>query len=610
MIQKINVAQTQNQIMNKNKKETPLTDSVKVEGNFTSFSKEACNALKAQISFAGSTNETTNGIEVGTVENEQSIKARFTGQNRVPDKFVFEGKKYDIVSNPIENGRSIEILNKNGEAIISGKISNNIDPNTQIEFNVAKHAPEIKIIKDDSTIQLFEGSSIKSTKDKFEFTYPGKYSYFNYGENKVASDKISFKGNYASLLCKKDASLKAINDAKNVPFVVAGKEWEKMAKDEPSVVTLTGGFGTRFANMTDANSNKPSFVMPNGQSLAGAAFDLAKNGQALKSLDSITYLNQVNEANPSLSANLVEDGDTVLDMPAFASDGGAVINSILEGNIPKDKPLVILNADTITNIDISQTYNKLKTLKNAALVIPCYPVSETRAKSFGLMEAGRLADEEGSRELTSFVEKPKFPGQDAQGAMIKGEYVNGEQAYRGNPGIYLFNDTVLQNLDLVLETASEIALQKKQVQASQAGKEIPTSLGAGEFSASTFLGNAFVPAVVKLCKEGRLKDKDGNEMKTYIVPMTTTTGEQAVWDDVGSAEAFVRNCQDIAYETESKGTSGKNKYYGIRGLEDFRESAIIEDGVIFASPSDKENFEAKHAQDYRIKGNVFIRSGN
>ena len=45
-------------------------------------------------------------------------------------------------------------------------------------------------------------------------------------------------------------------------------------------------------------------------------------------------------------------------------------------------------------------------------------------------------------------------------------------------------------------------------------------------------------------------------------------------------------------------------------LEDFIESAIIEDGVIFASPADKESFEAKHAQDYRIKGNVFIKSGN
>ena len=610
MIQKINVAQVQNQVMNKSKKETPLTDSVKVEGNFTSFSKEACNALKAQISFAGSKNEATNGIEVGTVENEQSIKARFTGPNRVPDKFVFEGKKYDIVSNPIENGRSIEILNKEGKSIIEGKISNNIDPNTQIEFNVAKHAPEIKIIKDDSTIQLFEGSSIENTNGEFEFKYKGKYSYFNYEENKVATNEISFKGNYASLLCKKDASVKAINDAKNVPFVVKGKECEQMAKDKPTVVTLTGGFGTRFANMTDANSNKPSFVMPNGQSLAGAAFDLAKNGQALKSLDKITYLNQVNEANPSLSANLVKDGDTVLDMPAFASDGGAVINSILEKNIPTDKPLVILNADTITNIDISQTYNKLKTLKNAALVIPCYPVSETRAKSFGLMEAGESADTEGSTELISFNEKPKNPAEDAKGAMIKGEYVDGEQAYRGNPGIYLFNDAVLQNLDLVLDTAAEIALEKKQKQAKEAGKEIPTSLGAGKFSASTFLGNAFVPAVVKLCQEGRLKDKDGNEMRTYIVPMTTTTGEQAVWDDVGSAEAFVRNCQDIAYETESKGTSGENKYYGIRGLEDFRKSAIIEDGVIFASPTDKENFKKYHAEDYTIKGNVFIRSGN
>ena len=74
MIQKINVGQIQNQAMNKSKKEAPLADSVKVKGNFTNFSNEACNALKAQISFAGSANKATNGIEVGTVENEQSIK--------------------------------------------------------------------------------------------------------------------------------------------------------------------------------------------------------------------------------------------------------------------------------------------------------------------------------------------------------------------------------------------------------------------------------------------------------------------------------------------------------------------------------------------------------
>ena len=42
------------------------------------------------------------------------------------------------------------------------------------------------------------------------------------------------------------------------------------------------------------------------------------------------------------------------DSDLSASDGGAVVKGILDGSIPKDKPLIILNADTITNVDVSK----------------------------------------------------------------------------------------------------------------------------------------------------------------------------------------------------------------------------------------------------------------
>ena len=51
--------------------------------------------------------------------------------------------------------------------------------------------------------------------------------------------------------------------------------------------------------------------------------------------------------------------------------------------IRNDKDTVILNGDIFTNADISRVYHALKTLPDAALVIPYYPVNPERAKALG-----------------------------------------------------------------------------------------------------------------------------------------------------------------------------------------------------------------------------------
>lgn len=572
--------------------------------------KNTVTALKAQISFGNGLDNAENSKGIKVI-NESSILATLNGQDRIKDNMFFSTGVYEIKSTSKGDKRNI-VITKNDEPIVEGFISKKLDKNTKIEFKAAKHKPEIKLTLDDgTTIQLLEGSKIADKKGNFELRYPGKYSVYENGEKtarqvlSATASNISFKGNYTSLLCKKDATVKATNNAKDIPFITSGVHYETVKNDDPTFAVLAGGFGTRFANMAVGEENKPSFVMPNGHSILSSAYDLVKNATAASGLGNITYLEQNAKETPAVSEGLVSPEDTVIPMRAFESDGGAIINAVLEGKIPTDKPLIVLNADTITNVDVSQAYEKLKTLRNAAIVIPKFPVSETRAKSFGLMKAGSMVDKQGSMELLEFIEKPKNPSKDAVGAMIQDKKVDGEQAYYGNPGIYIFNKEVLQNIKTILPVAEEIALKKAQDAARKEGKEIPTEL-KDPFSSSTFLGNAFVPAVVKLCNEGVLKTAEGNKMKTYMVPMLTTTEKEAYWDDIGAAEAFVHVCQDIAFETKSTGTGSSNKFFGIRGIEEFANSVDISKGIVYASPNDRENFEARHAHKFEIAGDTYI----
>lgn len=591
--------------------------------NFDYMDKSAANAIKANISFG--LNFVDNrippkGINIGTIEKQLAMNVVLNGENRIGDNTdyyyseVIDKKKHNFLVKSSKEGdkRNVVIL-QDDKIVMEGSIKDSLKNGTKIEFKTAKHKPEVKVTLDDGTsIQLLEGSRLEANDGSFELRNPGKYSVIEDGEKVTkhvlpqSTNDISFTGNITSLLCKKDATIKATNASRELPFIVSGVYHEEVAQDDPTFAVLAGGFGTRFDNMTSGSVNKPSFVMPNGQSILSSAYDLVKNATAAQKMDKIVYLEQVDDKNGAANHKLVDSKDKIRRMNAFASDGGAIMNAVMKGDIPKDKPLVILNADTITNVDISQVYHKLKTLDNAAMVIPSYPVSETRAKSFGLMAAGEIADEQGSNKLIDFVEKPKDPKKDAVKAMIVGKEVNGEQAYNGNPGIYLFNKEVLQNLDMVLEKAQEIALRKNQDKARSLGHEIPTSL-KDAYSSSTFLGNAFVPAVVELCQEGKLLDENGNAMNTYMVPMLTATEKQAYWDDIGAAEAFVHVCQDIAFETEKNGSTAKNSFYGVRGIQEFADSVDLQAGIVYASPKDKENFEAFHSDEFSIQGDSYIK---
>ncbi len=526
------------------------------------MSKSAADALRAQVSF-GSTHAILNSKNIQISPSE-----------------------YDVETEEKKHGKEFDIK-KGDKTIARGFIGKSMSDKVTVEFNSAKHAPEVKITfnEDGRTIQMFEGSILKAgEKDNALFIeLPGKYETVD-GQQKT-SKPVSFKGTTVSLLCKKDSTIKATEDSRDAAHIEDGLFSEEVKADDPNFVVLAGGFGTRFANMTAADQNKPSFVMPNGLSILSSAYDLIKNSTAQDTLGNITYLEQNSDENPAVTKGLVPSRDNLIPMEAFGSDGGAVVRGILDGSISKDKPLIILNADTLTNVDISQAYHCLNKIENAGLVIPRYKVSETRAKSFGLMSAGEKVQD--CFVLDKFVEKPEDPKTMAKGAMVAGEKVNGEQAYYGNPGIYIFGKEVVNMMHEIVEEAM----------ANAEGCDFGNAKVTG-------LGKTIVPTIVKLCNEGKIKNADGTELKAYMAPMVTVEGKDAYWDDIGTAEAFVHTTQQIAYETKRNGLEN-NKFIGIRGLKDFRNSVDTKTGVCFASPQVKADFKAAHS-DIKIEGDAYI----
>ncbi|MBQ8847981.1 MAG: hypothetical protein IJ003_03465 [Candidatus Gastranaerophilales bacterium] len=546
-----------------------------VQSNATNsvlMSKDAVNALKSQVAFGAA----VQSVQVGIVEDTPTAHVILNGTNKTNTS--------DIVVNTkeVNGGKKFE-AKKGGAVVAKGFISSKLDNKVIVEFNSAKHQPELKVtLEDGQTIQMFQGSSLEAYDGSLKLQMPGDYS--NVKGKKVIKDTIPFTGTTVSLLCKKDSTVNATNADKNTPAIKVGNYAQEVRQQDPSFVVLAGGFGTRFGNMTSPEQNKPSFVMPNGASILSAAYDLNRNATGRDTLGQITYLEQTNGKYPKVSEGLLSSDDKVVTMNAYSSDGGAVVRAILDGSIPKDKPLIILNADTITNIDVSEAYHYLNKLDDAGMVIPRYKVSETRAKSFGLMSAGNQVDD--CFVLEKFVEKPKNPQVEAAGAMVAGETVNGEQAYYGNPGIYIFGKEVVNKMHEIIEKAGF-------------DPEKPET-----FSKATGLGKALVPTIVKMCNNGEIT-RNGKPLRAYMAPMITADKKDAYWDDIGTAEAFVHTAQSIAYETATKDIKD-NKFAGIRGLKDFERSVNKKTGVCYASPYARIDFEEAHSGRFKIEGDVYI----
>lgn len=492
------------------------------------------------------------------------------------------------------------ISNDNGNILFIATIKNNTEM-PKLTYKQGKFMPEITVKHpslDQSRVKMLAGSEIIS--NDFSLIMPGEIYETNGNVKHVEhSHGISFKGSVAiSTLNLEEKTKNAVDLYMNSDLpqkTTKGAFTEDVEKYDPLLTIPAGGFGERFYNFTRNNENKPSFFLPTSPEyrIIGTTLNMAAAAGIIKgnNQEKITYLSQNNQIN----------GDNVVHVGKIKSDGGAIVEGIENGTLQKDKDLIILNADIFTNADITRPYHALKTLPDAALVIPYYPVPESRAKSLGLL--GCEIDENGNTQIKTFVEKPSyiseapkspqpndFADEEYDAAMKR--YIQNKEKYDkaklakapdsdlyyANPGMYFMS-----------KEAVEILAKMK----NKAG-----------------LGADVMPKIVELCQQGKLKNAEGKPMKVYTVPLQRADGKVAFWDDIGTAEAYLKVIKNVAHETKNKGTGVENKFYGVPEfvLNDFMDNVDEETSIVYQSQTARKDFK-KFKEKFNItkaEGNIFV----
>lgn len=570
---------------------------------------DAAATLKAGISFKRTREEMTD-FEKSLFREEDPMNPGTPSELRVPDLFnmpedvhiAFQdmNTKDEIAVNPAglnivstikEDKKTINITNDNGDLIFTGEVKNGAKVPT-LTYKQGKFMPEVTVkdseILGKSVIKMLSGSKIEG--ENFKFVMPGDYKDYKNDEVKT----VSFKGKTAITTLNLEPRTQEAVDKYLVSEVrqnaIKGDYSDEIRENDPTIVIPAGGKGTRFQNLARPNvENKPSYPLPtdDGYRIIATALNMASSAGVIDKDDnknSITYLSQTHNIS----------GDNVKNVKQYESDGGAVSEGLEKGYINKDKDMIILNADIISNADVTRAYHALKTLPNAALVIPYYSVDADRAKSFGLL--GIRKDENGNVQLDSFVEKTPYTNKipipqefssDSDYMKAMNQHINAQKALNPNDdGTFLINPGVY----VMSKEANEVLRQM--------GIETPEN---------TLLGKHVMPEIIKRCNEGTLVDKNGNKMKAYTVPLERKGGEAAFWDDIGTAEAYLKTIKEIALETEQKGTGEINRFYGMprQVLRDFQNNVDLDTSVVYQSEIAREKVE-----DFKIKYNVSAFEGN
>ena len=472
----------------------------------------------------------------------------------------------------------------------------------ELTYKQGKFMPELTVkhpALNGSRAKMLAGSELIS--ENFSILMPGEIRLPDSTITPIKPNQgIAFKGHITvSTLKNEEVTRETVNLFLNGGFtkdVIRGKYADEVIREQPSIVIPAGGFGERFYNLTRDKLNKPAYYLPTDKnyrimgttlSMAAAAGVLEGDGK-----DTVTYLSQSHEIK----------GDDVINTRKYSTDGGAITEALINNDIPNDKDMIVLNADIFTNADITRAYHALKSIPDAALIIPYYPVNASRAQSLGLLG---IADFKGGHnEVSSFAEKtkyinnpPKEPNREdfntySEYAKKMEEFKknmashitakisrdpNGE-TYYANPGIYLFSKECIPIIKKMQEEAG--------------------------------FGNDVVPKITELCQQGKIKNAEGVALKVYTLPLQRVDGQNAYWDDIGTAEAYMKVVRDVAYETTQKGCSTENKFYGVPNfiLNDFKNNVDSQTHIVYQSPESKANFENFRAKVgiKKVQGNIYV----
>lgn len=450
--------------------------------------------------------------------------------------------------------------------------------NPSAEIVYRSQDPKIKPVR----IIMLGGSEIKD--DNFNFTLKGMYKPPGESSRTISFGNNSRHDNNGNNLtitthhlenATKD-SVESFMEESNWRGNIQGAFTQFIKDDKPSVVITAGGFGTRFLNISGNTQNKPSSYLPTSSSyrVMGGTLNLVAAMGMLDDKTHIKYLSQSGQLKKTNSTDVCRVNTRIVDGKVRnIGDGGAVAEALSINILDETKPMIIMGADSFTNADLTRPYHVLKTTDDAAMVIPYYPVSAERTKGLGLMSGTKPRG--GKVQVTGFLEKPK--NQKELDEKCQGAKIPKSDKYMASPAFYFLSPEVIHQLKL-----------------------------KGDEKEVVGFGNDFVPKILDMCNKGEIKNKKGKPMKIYTVPLLNASGKPAVWDDIGSAEAYSSLIRDVAHEVEHHGVSEPNKYYGMPTfvLHDLHKSVDLETGVICG------RHEKAALNDFKKTYNVREMSGN
>ena len=489
--------------------------------------------------------------------------------------------------------KKFTISNNKGNVIAIAKVNSNADDLPFVIYKQGKYMPELTI-KDSSlngkSIKMLAGSELKARD--FEIKMPGQYEPM-LGEG---YKNISFSGKCTFATSDMEQNTKqAVESYLDSGFVADAPygDYKELVHDNlPEVICVCSGSSDRLKNITRFDENKLSTKQPTDSSFRYIGYTLNTLATAGlldgENMDEIHFISQRHK--------LPQD-DTVHWVPDFGTDGGAIAEGFKRGIIDDNKDSIILNANIFTNADISRAYYALKTLPNAGIVIPYFPVSSDRAKSFILLAVDK--NDEGNFEIKNFVDKPKSASEppDPNDFSSLSDYDAQMQEYESAQKAINPDDE-----NSFLANSGMFFLSKEANKILMAQGII--------FPQETDLNAVILPKILQMINEGKMIDENGNCLKAYTVPLERIGGAPAYWDDIGTAESYLRMIKDVAGQTQINGVGQENKFYGLPEflMNDFHSNVDLDTGIVYDSYEARtafDKFKSKFAVD-NIQGNIYI----
>lgn len=298
---------------------------------------------------------------------------------------------------------------------------------------------------------------------------------------------------------------------------------------------LAGGFGSRLEAISYSRSdNKPSTSTPikNWNLVNFSLLNLYQANLLNKNTD-IDFCVQ-NEANSAVGCFITTLGQKIAMTPNgldLVKDGKSIV--------PKNKHIIIMPSDNITDIKLSDALDAYMKTPNAGMMVVGVP--DYRCY-------GGLILHNNKNEIEHFITKPSKDLLDTGIGLIKYKDDCGQEKILrdgdgmatslGNAFIYIINPDILDDITDIYRDKIRTAyknLMSKKVDNQEMTKEEYLKV------IECLWDREIIPKLVEMSKDGELKDKEGNDLK-----VVTYRATDASWSDVGEYSSYYKTMKNVA----------------------------------------------------------------